>query len=116
MDMPRWAKYFETFDFPYFFYSPNHYERRLPDAGLSPIRLELVEKDMTQAGREGLAAWLRTTWIPYTQRVSGNHRSDFIADCVDAYLQRYPVDRDGKTHVTMVRLEVEAHPEDALRD
>jgi hypothetical protein len=29
----------------------------------------LVEKDMIHDGREALAGWIRTTWLPYTQRL-----------------------------------------------
>lgn len=106
---PRWAGYFEGFAFPYHFYSPADYERWLPEAGFTSTRLELVEKDMLHAGSEGLAAWLRTTWLPYTSRVPEGQREAFIAACVGAYLAANPLDEAGLCHVRMIRLEVEAH-------
>jgi hypothetical protein len=39
------------------------------DAGLAAGRVELIPKDMTHDGRAGLAGWLRTTWMPYLQRL-----------------------------------------------
>ncbi|HEX9116917.1 MAG TPA: methyltransferase domain-containing protein, partial [Anaerolineae bacterium] len=64
-----WRRYFVDFPFPFGFYGPEAYRGWLPLAGLSPIRLELLAKDMRHAGREGLAGWIRTTWLPYTQRL-----------------------------------------------
>ena len=42
----------------------------LEEASLRTTRLELVPKDMTHEGRKGLEGWLRTTWTPYSQRLS----------------------------------------------
>jgi trans-aconitate 2-methyltransferase len=106
---PRWAPFFADFPFPYAFYSPADYERWLPEAGLAASRLRLVEKDMTHQGQDGLAGWIRTTWLPYTQRVPEDAREDFIGECVRRYLRRNPLDDTGRSHVRMVRLEVQAH-------
>ncbi|MCX6029087.1 MAG: methyltransferase domain-containing protein [Chloroflexi bacterium] len=106
---PRWAGYFADFTFPYFFNSPADYEQWLPKAGFFSTHTELVEKDMTHGGREGLAGWIRTTWMPYTHRIPENQREIFIAECVGAYLDQHPLDDLGRSHVRMIRLEVEAH-------
>jgi trans-aconitate 2-methyltransferase len=58
-----------------------------------------------------LAGWIRTTWLPYTQRVPEPAREDFVGECVGLYLSRIPLDDAGCSHVRMVRLEVEAHLE-----
>jgi len=112
---PHWARYFAAFAFPYHFYATAdsectafRYERGLPEAGFRPIRLELVEKDMAQQGREGLAGWIRTTWMPYTHRLPQGHREAFISEVVDDYLRERPLDELARSHVQMVRLEVEA--------
>lgn len=104
----KWRSYFDGFPFPYSFCSPDEYKQWLHDAGLLPVRVELIHKDMTQQGKEGLAGWLRTTWLPYTERVPENKRTDFIDDIVNLYNERFPIDNDGWFHVKMVRLEVEA--------
>lgn len=104
----RWGHYFTTFTFPYFFYSDAQYAHWLPEAGLCPQRLELVEKDMTHQGSEGLAGWLRTTWMPYTDCVPQELREAFISDIVQDYLSVHPLDALGQSHIKMIRLEVEA--------
>jgi len=105
---PVWSGYFTDFEFPYHFYSPDHYAGWLPAANLVAARCELVEKDMVHDGREGLAGWIRTTWMPYTQRVPENLREKFTSDLISEYLRDHPADSSGRTHVQMTRLEVEA--------
>ncbi|MDJ0717176.1 MAG: methyltransferase domain-containing protein [Prochloraceae cyanobacterium] len=105
---PEWKDYFEGFVFPYSFYGTKEYETWLPENGFQPQRIELIEKDMQHQGKEGLKGWLRTTWFPYTQRVPLELRENFLNEIVDRYISIFPVDKNGFTHVKMVRLEVEA--------
>jgi trans-aconitate methyltransferase len=103
-----WTPAFTGFTRPWFFHGPTEYTRWLREAGFEPTRVALVEKDMTHTKRADLAAWVRTTWMPYTDRIPQPARERFIASAADRYLAAYPPDKDGRTHVTMVRLEVEA--------
>ncbi|MEX0268803.1 trans-aconitate 2-methyltransferase [Leptolyngbyaceae cyanobacterium UHCC 1019] len=103
-----WQPYFTNFQFPYFFYSPDKYGAWLPEFDFQPVRLELVPKDMTHLGKEGLASWIRTTWMPYIHRVPEVRREELIAEFLECYLDQHPLDRQGNSHVKMVRLEVEA--------
>ena len=104
----EWRGYFEEFSFPYGFYGPDEYREWLREAGLQARRVELIPKDAVHQGREGFEGWFRTTWLPYTQRVPEEKREAFVAQLVDQYLERRPVDEQGLVHVRMVRLEVEA--------
>ena len=63
---------------------------------------------MVQQGRAGLAGWLRTTWLPYTERIPPELREQFVDAVIDEYLGGHPLDHLGAAHVAMVRLEVEA--------
>jgi trans-aconitate methyltransferase len=103
----EWRDYFEGFGFPYGFYGPNEYREWLRQAGLQAIRVELLPKDMTHQGRLGFEAWIRSAWLPYTQRVPEEKRDAFIAQLADVYLDRHPADERNVVHVGMVRLEVE---------
>lgn len=103
-----WRAHFADFGFPYGFYSPEEYRPWLSEAGLREIRLELIPKDMVHRGIEGLAAWIRTTWLPYTERVAEPQREKFIGDLARRYLERHPLDANGNVHLRMMRLEVEA--------
>jgi trans-aconitate 2-methyltransferase len=104
----KWRSYFNDFSFPYAFYSPDEYEQLFSAVGLSPKRLELIPKDMTQQGIKGLAGWIRTTWLPYTRRIPENEENNFIDDVINVYGKTFPMDDNGLFHVKMVRLEVEA--------
>jgi len=103
-----WREFFRKMPMPYFFYAPEDYEKWLPKSGFKPLRVELVPKDAIYDGAEGFATWLRTTWIPFVQRVPENLREEFIAAVTERYVAKHPLNADGKVHVKMVRLEIDA--------
>jgi trans-aconitate methyltransferase len=105
---PVWRGYFNDFEFPYYFHAPDDYADWLPEAKMAVVRCELVEKDMFHEGPDGLASWIRTTWMPYTHRVPEGLREQFVDELVSEYLRGHPADSSGRTHVQMIRLEVEA--------
>ena len=104
----RWRKYFRRMAKPYFFHSPAEYEKWLPRFGFDSRGVKLSSKDAVYNGRDDFAAWLRTTWLPYTQRVPEAWREEFIAAVTDRYVARHPPDAEGRVHVKMVRLEIDA--------
>jgi trans-aconitate methyltransferase len=104
----NWAQYFTEFEFPFTFLGVNDYQALLRESGFSVIRVELIPKDMTHDGQSGLEGWIRTTWLPYTQRVSKEKREIFIEEVSAKYLDKVPLTADGKAHVAMVMIEVEA--------
>jgi len=104
----EWRPYFDNFEFPYGFYDTDEYASLLHAAGFRIQRLELIPKDMQHAGQEGLQGWIRTTWLPYTQRIPETKRDKFIETLAMRYLERVPPDSNGQVHVAMVRVEVEA--------
>ena len=103
-----WKSYFKGFRNPYFFYGLEEYRSWLHQAGFRVRRLELVPKDMTHQGKAGLSGWIRTTWMPFTKYVPEDLREEFIAEFINLYLEKNPLDDRGLTHVSMVRLEVDA--------
>ena len=105
---PEWQPYFSNFDFPYVFPETEEYAILLSEAGFSIQRVELISKDMEHAGASGLESWIRTTWLPYTERIPEEKRDVFIKAISAKYIENEPMDPDGIVHVTMVRLEVEA--------
>lgn len=108
MAQPSYRDHFLDFKTPYRFYGPQSYRDWLPDAGFSARRIELIPKDMQHDGPEGLKGWLRTTWFPFTDRLPEPLRAVFLEEVLADYLERFPLDAQGKTHVAMLRLEVEA--------
>lgn len=100
--------YFKNFTFPYGFYGPEEYTVWLREAGFKPERVELLPKTMKLKGKEGLAGWIRTTWLPFTERVPASLRDSFIEEVANRYIAAYPIDKEGMAQVKMVRLEVQA--------
>jgi len=108
MRLERWRPFFRKMPMPYFFYSSDDYKKWLPKYGFKSGSAHLVPKDAAYAGADGFATWIRTTWIPFVQRVPENLREEFIANVTRRYLAKHPPDKEGKVHVRMVRLEIDA--------
>jgi trans-aconitate methyltransferase len=108
MRLKRWREFFRKMPTPYFFYSPADYEKWLPKFGFKINSLKLAPKDAAYPDADGFATWLRTTWIPYVQRVPENLREEFIAAVTQRYVAKHPPDAAGQIHVRMVRLEIDA--------
>jgi trans-aconitate 2-methyltransferase len=105
---PPWDSFFRGFSFPYTFLDPEEYHGLLLQAGLGEAKVELIPREMKQKGKDGFAGWIRTTWMPYTERIPLDLRERFISEIVDSYMRDHPVDADGQVILRMVRLEVEA--------
>jgi trans-aconitate methyltransferase len=95
-----WGPYLRTVTFRYGFHHPDDYHRWLIEAGLEPLRVQLIPKDMIHPGPAGLAGWIRTTWHPYTHAIPEPLRQSFIDEIVRRYLARYPLDSQGNVHAT----------------
>ena len=108
IEQAKWSAFFNDFKFPYGFCSPDEYRAWLTKLEFTSIRAELVTKDMLHENEDKLASWIRTTWLPYTQRVSESKREDFIHAIVTRYIKKYPADEHGRIHLQMKRLEVQA--------
>jgi trans-aconitate 2-methyltransferase len=104
----EWRGHFQDFTPPYHFYRPEEYKEWLLKSGFHIVRAELMPKDMQHQGKEGLKGWLRTTWFPYTDRLSSELSNAFLDEVLESYLIIHPLDAQGNTHVKMVRLEIEA--------
>ena len=105
---PEWRAYFKGFSLPYRFPGTEEYTTLLKSTGFGIKRVELIPKDMEQGGKPGLAGWIRTTWLPYTERVPEAKRERLVEEVSSRYLRWYTVDRNGRVQVAMIRLEVEA--------
>ncbi len=105
---PRWSAHLEPFPVPWSFYGPEHYERWLARTGFRLLRAELCPKDMIHDGPEALGGWIRTTWLPILGKLPERDRAAFIGAVVGRYLRAHPPDGQGRTHVAIMRLDVEA--------
>ncbi len=106
--LARWRGFFRKMPLPYFFYPPGDYEKWLPRFGFRILRVQLAPKDATYDGPAGFAAWLRATWLPFTQRVPEYLREEFISAVTQRYVVRHLPDAAGRIRVRLVRLEIDA--------
>ena len=105
MRKATWRDYFQGFSFPYGFYGPDEYASWLEEVGFTIRSIELIGKDMVHEDRDTFTGWIRTTWLPYTDRVPEGLRERFIGELVSGYLARHPVDAQGAVHTDMQRLQ-----------
>ena len=108
MERDKWAACFSGFEMPYGFHGKEEYGKWLEEIGFQAHRIELIPKDMLHRDRESLAGWIRTTWLPYLERVPEADKEAFIDELISAYLKKHPEDENGVIRVGMMRLEVEA--------
>ncbi len=101
----NWEEYFHNFSFPYGFYSPEEYGHWLRGAGFEIINLEFKPKNMVHETTEKFKGWLRSTWLPYLDRIPEILREEFIDALTLKYLERNPPDNEGKINTGMQRLE-----------
>ena len=104
----KWNSYFNGFNFPFYFPGTNEYEALLLDCGFKLNRIELIPKKKDHAGIEALKGWIRTTWLPFTQRVPEEERERFIDIVSKKYIKKYSANSEGIINVQMIRIEVEA--------
>ena len=104
----RWNRHFQGFQSPNSFYGPEPDRQFIMDAGLEPLRVELVSRTMTQKGRAGLTGWLRTTWMPVLSRVPSSEGEEFLGRIVDEFLKANPLGPDGLASIEVMRLVAEA--------
>jgi trans-aconitate 2-methyltransferase len=104
-----WRTYFVDFQFPWRFYAASEYEPMVCHAGLVPDRVAVVLREAAHEGRNAFTGWMRSTWLPYLQRLPAEMWDAFIADVAERYLALCPADADGIVRVPMMRIEVEAH-------
>lgn len=109
VDSEPWKSFFHGMLFPFGFYDAQEYRMLLQEAGLVAERVELFPRDMKHDGAEGLAGWVRTCWLPFTDRLPDELKARFVQEIVDRYVKGHPADEAGVVHVGMMRIEVEAH-------
>lgn len=106
--LPQWQRYFDGFTFPYAFLGSQEYKQLLVDTDFKPVRIDLFPRVMKFPNAEGMAGWIRTTWLPFTERIPVEMRDDFVKEIVGRYLVDHHADDLGVVHLDMIRLEVEA--------
>lgn len=105
---PNYAKYLQGYKPPYHFCSDTYYNNLLHQAGFSKYNAKLIQKDMIHDNVTAFRGWLETTWFPFIDRIPKSLKETFLKEWIDAYLYYFPQDENGKIHIAMIRLEVEA--------
>jgi len=108
IDTPKWRPHFENFEAIWAFHHSDDYKAWVLEAGLTPLRVELVPKQAIYPNQEGLIGYLRTAWHQYNRYLPDEKINLFASEVVATYLKKQGLDANGNIAVTMVRLEVEA--------
>jgi ubiquinone/menaquinone biosynthesis C-methylase UbiE len=104
----EWSKYFRDFEMPYHFHSAAGYRKFLKTAGLKPVKIGLIPKIAKHDAGSGLAAWMRTTWFPYTNKIPLKLRDKFISQAVASFIMATKQGKKKEIDMKMIRLQVEA--------
>jgi len=104
----EYAEYFDGFSSPYTFYSDVQYLEILQNTGYKQFQAKLIEKDMVHESVDAFSGWLKTTWFPFIEQLPQQLQEEFVQKWVAQYMLTFPQESDGKVHVEMIRLEVEA--------
>ncbi|MDD5359186.1 MAG: methyltransferase domain-containing protein [Sulfurovaceae bacterium] len=105
---PNYAKYLQGYKSPYRFCSDIYYNDLLGQVGFSKYNAKLIQKDMVHDDVTAFKGWLETTWFPFIDRIPKSLKETFLKEWIDTYLDYFPQDENGKIHIAMIRLEVEA--------
>ena len=105
---PAWREAFPGFRFPWLMPSLEVYRPLVRRRVSRSCASTLVPRDVVHEGHAGLAGWIRTTWMPYTDRLPDDRRAAWIDEVVERYAERMPPDAEGRLHVPSFRVELEA--------
>lgn len=70
--------------------------------------MQLTPAQMIQEGKEGLKGFVRSTWVPLTNRISEDLLPDFVEKLAQTYIESYPLDSAGLVHIPFKKMEVDA--------
>lgn len=104
---PKWAKQFEGFDSGWYFYFPKDYKPLLKQAGFTPVRVEITRLEETYPSKEAFKKCI-SYWLPHLRQLSDSNKEAFLNDLVDKYVEKHPLDAEGKLHYIVDRIEVDA--------
>lgn len=105
---PKWSGYFVDLQSPYYFFDMKEYHNFISHTEFWDISIEILEKDMQHDGKENLKGWIRTTWLPFTQRIPEQQREEFIEEAFSVFAENFPADKNGVFHASAKRLIVSA--------
>jgi trans-aconitate methyltransferase len=103
-----WRTWLDHMPVPWYFFGSEEYRIWLHAAGFILGRVELVPRIMRQQGVAGVESWLRTAWMPYTDRVPEDDRALFVTEVAHGVAERCGASDDGSILLPMVNLEIEA--------
>ncbi|HOK39420.1 MAG TPA: methyltransferase domain-containing protein [bacterium] len=99
----KWKSYFTNFKFPWFFPSDNYWQTILLKNNFKINRIELVPKLMSFNNENEFIGWLKTTWMPYIERIPEKLQNFFISEITNKFLKE-----NIGLDIKMMRLEIYA--------
>jgi trans-aconitate methyltransferase len=101
---PEWALNYPDTAVRYSFADRASFRAFIKKAGFVSILVGLIPTTISMAGPDGIAGWIRTTWLRYASSVPESRRERLTEALVGGSLARHPPGPDGTVEVPMVWL------------
>jgi trans-aconitate 2-methyltransferase len=104
---PQWQVYLKDFNSGFYLSSPIQFANYIHEANLLFKRLEIITVDEVFKNKESFMQWM-TGWMPHLKYLPKEKHKSFMAAIINKYLEKHPLDNQGKLHFYDYFMEVEA--------
>ncbi len=102
----KWAHYFTDFSNPFSLITPSKFAVDAEEAHLLIKRIEIITVDEIFSDRAAFIAWM-TGWMSYLKKLPKELHEEFLNEIIDCYLEKHPLDAQGKIHYIDYWMEAE---------
>ncbi|MCH9631254.1 MAG: Trans-aconitate 2-methyltransferase [Chlamydiia bacterium] len=108
----KWNDHFLTFHPIFNIYKKSEYSQLLSKNHFSIVDMKSAPSEEVFATEENFKEFIKG-WLPYFEAIPEELRNDFLNDLTKRYLTILPLDKEGKVHFFLEKLEVVAKKLDA---
>jgi trans-aconitate 2-methyltransferase len=103
----RWKEPMKALTSDYFLMYPEDFHSILVEAGFTTTVFEEAHTHSIFENRDKFKKWM-SVWLPHLKVLPTEDHSAFVDDVIDRYLEKHPLDEDGRLHYYDYMLEVVA--------
>ncbi|PCI96000.1 hypothetical protein COB11_00545 [Candidatus Aerophobetes bacterium] len=109
----KWNDHFLTFHPIFNIYKKSEYTKLLTKNHFSIVNMKTTPSEEIFSSEETFKEFIKG-WLPYFEAVPTELKNDFLEDLTKRYLRILPLDKEGKVHFFIEKLEVVAKKQDAV--